>query len=144
MTSNHKPARRLTRFFPLEVKLSQPNSHTHSRERENTWRRSGSLYCLLLLSLMVTNEHLWPLFIGKSLYKNSLELEASRISRSSPIFIPKYLYSRILYESSMEYPSREYPSRNLLWNIPLGESSREYPYLHSICLLYTSPSPRDS
>ena len=32
----------------------------------------------------------------------------------------------------MEYPSREYPSRNLPWNIPLGESSREYLSLHGI------------
>jgi len=62
---------------------------------------------------MITNEHPWPLFIGKGLYKNSLESEASRISRTFLIFIPKYL----VLESS----------RNLLWNIPLMKSSREYP-----------------
>ena len=66
---------------------------------EKKWK----LVLLTLSFLDDTNEHLWPLFIDKGLYKNSLELEASRISKSSPIFIPNYL----ILESS----------KNLVWNI---------------------------
>ena len=87
-----KPARHLARSFTLEAKLSQPNPHTHSLEREREHlEKKWKLVLFILLSLMITNEHPWPLFICKSLYKNSLELEAFKISRTSPIFIPKYL-----------------------------------------------------
>ena len=95
-----KSARHLAHFFPLEAKLSQPNPHTHSRKRENNWEKKWKLI-LLMLSLLSSNEHPWPLFIGKGLYKNSLDLKASRISRISHTFMPKYLPP----ESSMEYSS---------------------------------------
>ena len=73
---------------------------------------------------MITNEHPWPLFIAKALYKNSLELEASRIPRTFLIYILKYL--------SLE------SSRNLLWNILLIESSREY----SLYIIFTISSKK--
>ena len=109
-----EPVRHLTRSFSLEAQLSQPNPHTHLLKRERTIGEVET--CIACFPLMITNEHPWPLFIGKGLYKNSLELEASRISRSSHIFIHKLLARRPITLVLMMINSCSYSTNDLVFN----------------------------